>query len=97
LTARVQFSGISSFSFVLFSYVLLPHVLRFLHSVHSVLILRILYSVLLMYSYYCLRIVHCLVTLPPGIGPIAVGHIYIYIYIREPGPPGWGRFTIPPP
>jgi hypothetical protein len=63
----------------------------FLHSVYSVLLLLILYSVLLMY--YCLCIVHCLhyvtlVTLPLGISPIAVGNVcvcvctYIYIYIH---------------
>jgi hypothetical protein len=44
--------------------------------IHTVLMLRILYSVLLMC--YCLRIVHYYVTLPPGIGPIAVGNIYNY-------------------
>jgi hypothetical protein len=57
LKARVQFFSISSFSFVLFSYVLFTPLctIFFLHSVHFVLILRILYSVLLMY--FCLRIV----------------------------------------
>jgi hypothetical protein len=44
----------------------------FLHSVHFVLLLLILHSVLLMY--YCLRTAHSYVTLPPGIGPIAVGN-----------------------
>jgi hypothetical protein len=43
---------------------------------HFVLLLHILYSVLLIY--YCLRIVHFYVTLPPGIGPTAVRNIYIY-------------------
>jgi hypothetical protein len=62
-------------------YNLLPYVLMFLHSVHTVLILRILYSVLLMY--YCLRIVHFYVTLPPGIDPIAVGNKYINKEIME--------------
>jgi hypothetical protein len=41
-------------SFCFLMYYLLPYVLMFLHSVHSVLLLLILYSVLLMY--YCLRI-----------------------------------------
>jgi hypothetical protein len=40
----------------------------FLHSVHSVLMLHILYSVLFMY--YCLR------TTATGIGPIPVGNKY---------------------
>jgi hypothetical protein len=49
-------------------YYLLLYVLMFLHSVHSVLILHILYSVLLMCYYSVLFIVY--VTLPPGISPI---------------------------
>jgi hypothetical protein len=44
--------------------------------VHSVLLILILYSVLLMY--YFLRIVHFYVMLPPGIGSIAVGNKYEY-------------------
>jgi hypothetical protein len=68
-TARVQFSGISSFSFVLFSYVLVAslYVNVFAYSVHSVLMLRILYFVLLMY--YCLHIVHCLCNTAAGHRP----------------------------
>jgi hypothetical protein len=50
---------------------LLPYVLMFLHSVHTVLMVHILYSVLL--TYYCLHIFHFFcVTLPLGIGPVAV-------------------------
>jgi hypothetical protein len=52
----------------------------FLHSVHSVLMLRILYSVLLMY--YCSVLFVVYVTLPPGIGPIAVGNKYtLFVYL----------------
>jgi hypothetical protein len=46
----------------------------FLHSVHSVLLLRVLYSVQLMY--YCLRMFIVYETLPLGISPIAVGNKY---------------------
>jgi hypothetical protein len=45
-------------SFCFLMYYLLPNVLMFSHSVYSVLLLRILYSVLL--TYYYLRIVRCL-------------------------------------
>jgi hypothetical protein len=55
-------------------YYLLPYVLMFLHSVQSVLLLLILYSVLLCITIYILFIFY--VTLPPGIGPIAVGNKY---------------------
>jgi hypothetical protein len=57
-------------------YYLLPYVLMFFfNSVYTVLMLRILYSVLLItvllrITVYVLFIVY--VTLPPGIGPIAV-------------------------
>jgi hypothetical protein len=37
LTARIRFPDISSFTLVLFSYVLLTYVLKFSHSVYSVL------------------------------------------------------------
>jgi hypothetical protein len=75
--ARVQFPVFHSFCFLM--YYLRPYVLKVLHSVHSVLLLLVLYSVLLMYYYSALFIV-C-VTLASGIGPIAVGNIYIYIYV----------------
>jgi hypothetical protein len=43
-------------------------------------IIRILFS----YSVYCLlRRIHFYVTLPPGVSPIAVINIYIYIYISN--------------
>jgi hypothetical protein len=49
-------------------YYLLPYVLMFFfNSVHSVLLLLILYSVLLMY--YCLRIVHVLCNTATGHRP----------------------------
>jgi hypothetical protein len=51
---------------LLLMYYLIPYVLMFLHSVHTVL-LCILYSVLLMY--YCLRIVHCLCNTATGHKP----------------------------
>jgi hypothetical protein len=45
-------------------------------SVHYLLVLLILYSVLLMYYY--IRIVHCLCNTATGyIGPVAVGNKYI--------------------
>jgi hypothetical protein len=56
-------------------------ILVFLHSVYSVLMLRILYSVLPMY--YCSVLFIVYVTLPPGIGPIAVGNKYIQYIIYK--------------
>jgi hypothetical protein len=64
-------------SYVLMYY-LLSYVLMFLH---SVLMLRILYSVLLMY--YCSVLFIVYVTLPPGIGPIAVGNKQINISFKN--------------
>jgi hypothetical protein len=64
LTALVRFPGIS---FCFLMYYLLPYVLMSLHSVHSVLLLLILYSVLLMY--YCLRIVNFLCRTATGHRP----------------------------
>jgi hypothetical protein len=63
-------------------YCLLPYALMFLHSAHSVLMLRILYSVL--FTYYCSVLFIVYVTLPPDMGPIAVGNKYIIssIYIK---------------
>jgi hypothetical protein len=55
LTA-LKFSGISSFSFVLFSCVLL----MYFFFLHFVLMLRILYSVLLTVLYCSLFMQHCL-------------------------------------
>jgi hypothetical protein len=48
-------------------YYLLPHIIIFSHSVYYVLLLRILYSVLLMYD--CLRIVNCLFNTSTGHKP----------------------------
>jgi hypothetical protein len=59
-------------------YYLFSYVLMFLRSVQSILMLRILYSVLLIY--YCSVLFIVYVTLPPGIGPIAVGNKYICVY-----------------
>jgi hypothetical protein len=53
-------------------YYLLPYVIMFLHSVFCILYY-------LCITVYVLFLVY--VTLPPGIGTIAVGNIYIYIYI----------------
>jgi hypothetical protein len=85
LTALVQFSGISSFSFVLFSYVSLTSLcinvfafctfcITVTHSVFCTTYVRVVYVLFVVY-----------VTLPPGIGPIPVGikYVYIiYIYIK---------------
>jgi hypothetical protein len=61
-------------------YYLLSYELMFSHSVYSVLLLCTLYY--LRITVYVLFIVY--VTLPPGIGPIAVGNKYIlYIYINK--------------
>jgi hypothetical protein len=59
------FQFFHTFSFLM--YYLLPYVLMFLHSVHSALMLRILYS--LLHMYYCLRIVHCLCNTATGHRP----------------------------
>jgi hypothetical protein len=52
-TPRVQFSGISSFSFVLISYVLLASLCMFLHSVHSVLLLFYITLLFMFCSFIC--------------------------------------------
>jgi hypothetical protein len=56
LKARVRFSGISSFSFLLFSYVSLTSLCKM--SLHSVLLMC-----------YCLLIVHCLCNTANGHRP----------------------------
>jgi hypothetical protein len=80
LPARIQFYGISSFPFVLFSYVLLSslciNIFAFCVNVtHSVFCT----TYVLLFMYCSLFIVY--VTLPPVIGPIAVGNKYMYIKI----------------
>jgi hypothetical protein len=70
LTARVQFSGISSFSFVLFSYVLLTSLCI---NVFAFCTFCIMYYLCI--TVYLLVIVY--VKLPPGISPIAIGNIYM--------------------
>jgi hypothetical protein len=67
-----------SFCFLMYYLLLCASLFFCLHSVHSVLMLGILYSVLLMY--YCSVLVIVYVTLPLGIGPIAVGNKYIHIF-----------------
>jgi hypothetical protein len=67
LTARVRFPGISSFSFVLFPYVLLTSLCI------NVFAFCILYylciTIYVLFSFY--------VILSPGIGPIVVGNKYV--------------------
>jgi hypothetical protein len=53
--------------FIRFVFLYITYVLMFSHSVYSVLLLLILYSVLLMC--YCLRIVHCLCNTATGHRP----------------------------
>jgi hypothetical protein len=69
LDGRVQFSGISTFSIVNFSYVLFTslciHVFAF-----CTYCINVTYSVLLMY--YCFRIVHCLCNTATGHKPNSI-------------------------
>jgi hypothetical protein len=79
LTARVQFSGISSFLFLLFfMHYLLPYVLCILYILYYCYSFCILYYLCI--TVYVLLIVY--VTLPPGIGSIAVGNKYIFFYLQ---------------
>jgi len=48
------------------------------------IVMYVLYSVSLCCSIYCLCVnVYCTVLLPPGVNPIAVNNIYIYMNIYE--------------
>jgi hypothetical protein len=71
LTARFLFSGISSFSFVLFSYVLLTFLCIKVFAFCT-------FCINVTHSVFCTSYVRFIgyVTLPPGIGPIAVCNKY---------------------